>query len=1334
MSRKISVIGILAILLSAGGICGSAQAQEALFDNRKTEWKIYLPAKADPVETYASEELQVALKKISGVDFMVVKGGEIPSRNAIILGSLESSPEIKSKTVELKLNADKVEQLAVYTIGNNLYLAGNNPRGCLYAVYSFLEKELGVRWLWPGDDGEFMPAKTRFALQKLAWNYAPSFRFREMTPCGLHKHVPTEIWMARNFLNNGSRTESVRDKAGFVRADSTHSVSLSYNNDPEKEFKSHPEYFSMVNGARVVEGIAGCWSNPGFEQKMIQTQIALIKNSNAEVLNIFPADVTLRCECRECTTNPDPSSRWFDFYHKIILSLKKEFPDLKFGNIAYQEYRAVPATEVKGLEYVEYCQYNRCYVHKLDDKDCQLNAKSVAELKEWQKKAPMGIYGYEFDVFEPVMYVPLWNMLADEIKAYRNMKLVIMKTEMGVNYSKEIPREDLAGTNDAPVIATIAQTNLNEQTTTSNLTSNITASFSDVDLTDVGHTAQITAVVASGVTTGLTLTDEQLKALISIGSVTKTSGSAAGSVPMTFTAASTVFDYLAVGQIATLTYTLEVNDGDGGTHTKTFVVQITGTNDLPILTATNVTGAVTELGTPSGNITDSGTIAFSDVDLSNTHTVGVSNVGTPLGSLGTVKNTDTTGNGTGGQLTWTYTVAASAVEYLAQGETKVEQFDVSVNDGTGSSTQQVSVTITGTNDAPTITGAIADFGFTETTDAAAQDLSQNGTLSFDDIDATNVIDVTKSLKTQAVWSNGTIDSTLKNALEAGFSISGTDVAAPGSVNWAYNVADASLDFLAKDETVTLAYTVTVTDNNGLTATDDVTITISGTNDTPDITATDVAGAVMEDTTTGDPLQLRDNGSITFTDLDTTDTSDATVALFGTPTTTTGQAIPTELTTALASALTISGDILDVHAGTINWNFALDNSLAQYLAAGETVTATYRITVTDDSGVTIASGSNEVNAQTQAVTVTITGTNDAPVLVDKVLAIEQTEDDAAPVNGVTTGSTLVSTLISGITDVDVTNPTGIAITATDSNRGTWWYSTTATPSWTSFTVGDASTARLLKADANTRVYFQPNANWHGSVTSALTIRAWDGSSGTNGDTANITATDGTTAFSAATDTVSVTVSAVNDQPTITSNVTLSAFTEDVNAPSGRALSGVDFGYSDATDDQNDSNTATLIGGNTSTAFTYLAVVGSTDYVAGQGTWQISTISNPTAVEHWIDIPTTGLSNTSALIFNALSLVRFVPAGNYFGTPGTLTVRLADASFALTASTSNSDYKNLNDTANGDLDLTTGAWSSTDRTLGTTVSNVNDAPTISDATQSNTPVNEDVTTGENGGATV
>ena len=70
-----------------------------------------------------------------------------------------------------------------------------------------------------------------------------------------------------------------------------------------------------------------------------------------------------------------------------------------------------------------------------------------------------------------------------------------------------------------------------------------------------------------------------------------------------------------------------------------------------------------------------------------------------------------------------------------------------------------------------------------------------------------------AVTTNAVWSGGTIDASLASALEAGFNISGTDVAAPGSVNWTYSVTDANLDFLDAGETITLTYTVTITDNN-----------------------------------------------------------------------------------------------------------------------------------------------------------------------------------------------------------------------------------------------------------------------------------------------------------------------------------------------------------------------------------------------------------------------------------------------------------------------------------------------------------------------------------------
>jgi VCBS repeat-containing protein len=66
-----------------------------------------------------------------------------------------------------------------------------------------------------------------------------------------------------------------------------------------------------------------------------------------------------------------------------------------------------------------------------------------------------------------------------------------------------------------------------------------------------------------------------------------------------------------------------------------------------------------------------------------------------------VENTDTTGTGTGGQLTWAYSVSLAAMQAaLTPGQTKVESFTLSLNDQHGATiTRQVDVTITGTNPA-----------------------------------------------------------------------------------------------------------------------------------------------------------------------------------------------------------------------------------------------------------------------------------------------------------------------------------------------------------------------------------------------------------------------------------------------------------------------------------------------------------------------------------------------------------------------------------------------------------------------------------------------------------
>ena len=84
-----------------------------------------------------------------------------------------------------------------------------------------------------------------------------------------------------------------------------------------------------------------------------------------------------------------------------------------------------------------------------------------------------------------------------------------------------------------------------------------------------------------------------------------------------------VLQSLAVGETITQVYTVTVSDGHGGTVPQDVTVTITGVNDAPAIVtgSTTATGGVTEdTNIVAGNIATSGTIAFQDVDLIDTHT------------------------------------------------------------------------------------------------------------------------------------------------------------------------------------------------------------------------------------------------------------------------------------------------------------------------------------------------------------------------------------------------------------------------------------------------------------------------------------------------------------------------------------------------------------------------------------------------------------------------------------------------------------------------------------------------------------------------------------------
>ena len=245
------------------------------------------------------------------------------------------------------------------------------------------------------------------------------------------------------------------------------------------------------------------------------------------------------------------------------------------------------------------------------------------------------------------------------------------------------------------------------------------------------------------------------------------------------------------------------------------------------------------------------------------------------------------------------------------------------------------------------------------------------------------------------------------------------------------------------------------------------------------------------------------------------------------------------------------------AGNANFN----TTLAATVPAGSFISAT---ATRSNATFTTFSETSEFGADGVA-------TNTAPVLnaAPSPVLTAINEDAGAPVGAV---GTLITSLVdlpgggglNNVTDVDSGALVGLAVTAADTTNGTWFYSTNNGASWNALGAVAANNARLLAADANTRLYFQPNANFNGALPTAITFRAWDRTSGVNGGLADSTVNGGSTAFSTLTDTAALTVNAVNDAPVVDlnaggagNNVT-TAFTEQTPvliAPVG-TLSDVD----------------------------------------------------------------------------------------------------------------------------------------------------------------------------------
>jgi VCBS repeat-containing protein len=216
-------------------------------------------------------------------------------------------------------------------------------------------------------------------------------------------------------------------------------------------------------------------------------------------------------------------------------------------------------------------------------------------------------------------------------------------------------------------------------------------------------------------------------------------------------------------------------------------------------------------------------------------------------------------DGTTGTLGWQFSLPDKNVDFLAVGETLTAVYDVTVTDNNGaSSSHQVTIKFTGTNDVPTVvasasvlTGSISELP--NVTGSSAID-STTGVVAFADPDLNDRPTATINAAGQtATWQDVSHTYALSSAqiatFEAAFSISAeAGNTNTGGIDWNYAIVDKQLDFLGVGETVTVTTPVVIDDHNGGQVTQNVVLTINGANDNP-IASPDSNGTAKNSTLT-----------------------------------------------------------------------------------------------------------------------------------------------------------------------------------------------------------------------------------------------------------------------------------------------------------------------------------------------------------------------------------------------------------------------------------------------------------------------------------------------------
>lgn len=378
---------------------GAATTRHTLFSSGKTGYTIVVPEGAAPTLRNAAQELQKYLREAGGVDVPVETKARAGSGKHLFVGFDTGGKAVAGGERAL----GEKDSYAYSSKGSGIYFYGNSPRSAMYAVFSFLEDQLGVRWF--ARDCTRVPQVREYSFAKIGKTSTAAIAMRQIG----YKECENGRWCAHNKVN-GNHVSG--DWGGSDEFYGVHS-STGYISASEY-FDSHPEYFALRGGQRTRDGQL-CLTNPDVRRILTQKLLATIEQNPGPVIyDLSQADNRNYCTCPECEAMAAKygaqSGVWIWLVNQVAREVRKRFPNKFVGTFAYQYTRTPPTGIVPDSNVVvRLCSIECCFMHSLEGCSEDLNKKFLDDIRTWAKIAPH-LYIWDYVVAYSQYLAPFPNL------------------------------------------------------------------------------------------------------------------------------------------------------------------------------------------------------------------------------------------------------------------------------------------------------------------------------------------------------------------------------------------------------------------------------------------------------------------------------------------------------------------------------------------------------------------------------------------------------------------------------------------------------------------------------------------------------------------------------------------------------------------------------------------------------------------------------------------------------------------------------------------------------------------------------------------------------------